>query len=121
MNSMPAASDIRASARLSSQLPVQRSGTRVTARPDEQFEPNRPIFSALSLYMPMRSRMEMRGAAATSGLTFIGSPIRVDYRLTARGDEALRGAHGGQELVGLLAELGAFRRQSLRRRQHAAG
>src|SRR6187431_3259464 len=57
MNSMPAASDILASAKLSSQLPVQRSGTRVTARPDEQFEPNRPILSLLLLYMAMRWRM----------------------------------------------------------------
>ena len=40
---MPAASAIRASATLSRQLACQRSGTIVTARPDEQFAPNRPI------------------------------------------------------------------------------
>ena len=70
---MPASSAIRASARLSSQLPVQRSGTMVTARPDEQFEPNRPIFSALSLYIAMRSRMEKRGSAGVV-LTFMATP-----------------------------------------------
>ncbi len=59
MNSMPASSAMRASARLSSQLPVQRSGTLVTARPEEQFAPNRPILSALRLYMAMRSRMAL--------------------------------------------------------------
>ena len=63
MNSMPASSHIRASARLSSQLPVQRSGTVVTQRPEEQFEPNRPIFSALPVYIAMRSRMVKAGSA----------------------------------------------------------
>ena len=48
---MPASSAMRASLRLSGQLPVQRSGTMVTARPDEQFGPNRPICSWLELYM----------------------------------------------------------------------
>src|SRR5262245_61191712 len=66
MNSMPASSAICASARLSSQLPVQRSGTVVTARPDEQFDPNRPILSALSVYIALRSRMAESGGAATS-------------------------------------------------------
>src|SRR4051812_49823163 len=44
---MPASSAIRTSRRLSAQVPDQRSGTLVTARPDEQFAPNSPIFSAL--------------------------------------------------------------------------
>ncbi len=55
---MPASSAMRARRRLSGQLPDQRSGTRVTARPDEQFGPKSPILSALALYMLMRSRME---------------------------------------------------------------
>src|SRR5882757_9530429 len=70
MNSMPLSSDILASARLSSQLPVQRSGTCVTARPDEQFEPNRPILSALPLYIAMRSRID-EAVSAGAVLTFI--------------------------------------------------
>src|SRR3954462_5752393 len=44
---MPASSAISASRRLSAQVPDQRSGTLVTARPDEQFAPNSPIFNAL--------------------------------------------------------------------------
>ena len=48
---MPASSAMRASRRLSGQLPDQRSGTWVTARPDEQLAPNRPILSALALYI----------------------------------------------------------------------
>src|SRR5262245_54246796 len=52
---MPASSAIRASLRLSGQLPDQRSGTMVTARPDEQFGPNRPICSRLELYIAARS------------------------------------------------------------------
>src|SRR5258708_38188252 len=47
MKSMPASSAICARRRLSAQVPDQRSGTLVTARPDEQFAPNSPIFSAL--------------------------------------------------------------------------
>jgi hypothetical protein len=41
---------------LSSQLPVQRSGTLVTARPEEQFDPKGPIFSALPVPIAMRSQ-----------------------------------------------------------------
>ena len=48
---MPASSAMRASRRLSGQLPVHRSGTLVTARPDEQFDPNKPILSLLVLYI----------------------------------------------------------------------
>ena len=54
---MPNWSARRASLRLPSQLPDQRSPTVVTARPDEQFEPNRPILSRLPLYMATRSRI----------------------------------------------------------------
>src|SRR6185369_7711892 len=43
---MPASSAIFAKRRLSGQVPDQRSGTLVTARPEEQLAPNRPIFSA---------------------------------------------------------------------------
>src|SRR5262245_14255469 len=45
---------MRASLRLSGQLPVQRSGTLVTARPDEQLAPNKPILSLFALYIAMR-------------------------------------------------------------------
>src|SRR5262249_29253926 len=61
--SIPASSAMRASRRLSGHEPDQRSGTSVTARPDEQFGPNNPIFSALALYMLMRSRMDAWGAS----------------------------------------------------------
>src|SRR5438132_254712 len=56
MNSMPASSAICASARQSGQLPDQRSGTIVTARPEEQLAPNRPSFSRLALPIAARSR-----------------------------------------------------------------
>ena len=54
---MPASSAIFAKRRLSSQVPDQRSGAMVTARPEEQLAPNSPIFRTLSL--PSRLR---RGA-----------------------------------------------------------
>src|SRR3984893_1378979 len=60
---MPASSAMRASLTLSGQVPDQRSGTNVTARPDEQLAPNRPILSALPLYMAVRSCMEAVGAS----------------------------------------------------------
>ena len=60
---MPASSAMRASRTLSAQVPDQRSGTSVTARPDEQLAPNRPILSALPLYMAMRSFIEAVGAS----------------------------------------------------------
>ena len=59
---MPASSAMRASLRLSGQLPDQRSGTSVTARPDEQFDPNRPILSRLALCIDRRSRADETGA-----------------------------------------------------------
>src|SRR5262245_37774569 len=55
MKSIPRSSARRASARQSGQLADHRSGTLVAERPDEQFAPNTPIFSALPLYMAMRS------------------------------------------------------------------
>src|SRR5712672_237061 len=60
---MPASSAMRATLTLSGQLPDQRSATLVTARPDEQLAPNRPILSALPLYMAMRCGMEAVGAS----------------------------------------------------------
>ena len=59
---MPAASAITASALLSVQLPDQRSGTSVTARPDEQLAPNRPICNLLSPCMARREFSDGDGA-----------------------------------------------------------
>src|ERR1043165_2048881 len=58
MKSIPARSAICASARQSSQLADQRSGTLVAERPDEQLAPNMPIFSALLLYIARRSAID---------------------------------------------------------------
>ncbi len=55
---MPASSAILASLRLSGQLPDQRSGTSVTARPDEQLAPNKPILSLFELCIDARSRLD---------------------------------------------------------------
>src|SRR5436305_10205249 len=55
MNSMPARSAICARAKQSDQLPDQRSGTIVTARPDEQLAPNKPSLSRFALYIAARS------------------------------------------------------------------
>src|SRR5213594_3254455 len=55
MKSRPTSSAMRASLRLSAQLPDQRSGTMVTARPDEQLAPNSPIFRRFALYIAVRS------------------------------------------------------------------
>src|SRR5947207_7645229 len=63
---MPASSDIWASLRLSGQLPDQRSGARVTARPDEQFAPNRPILSLFALCIAIRSCRDGAGASTAS-------------------------------------------------------
>ena len=54
MNSMPARSAICATRTQSGQLPDHRSGTIVTARPEEQLAPNRPSFSRLALPMAAR-------------------------------------------------------------------
>src|SRR5580693_9735872 len=70
MKSMPASSAICARRLQSGQLPDQRSGTMVTARPDEQLAPNRPICSLLSEYMARRDCRE----AACTGVTFSFSP-----------------------------------------------
>src|SRR2546430_16199812 len=60
---MPTSSAILASLRLSGQFPDQRSGTRVTARPDEQFAPNKPILSLFALCIDMRSCRDGAGAS----------------------------------------------------------
>src|SRR5260221_2280472 len=60
---MPTSSAILASLRLSGQLPDQRSGTSVTARPDEQFAPNKPILSLFALCIDMRSCRDGAGAS----------------------------------------------------------
>src|SRR5437764_31648 len=59
MNSMPARSAICASARQSGQLPDHRSGTIVTARPEEQLAPNRPNLSRFALPICARSRCDV--------------------------------------------------------------
>src|SRR3979409_1872314 len=64
---MPAASAMRASLRLSGQVPDHRSGTLVTARPDEQFAPNKPSLSLLPPCIDIRSRKD---AFASSRLIF---------------------------------------------------
>src|SRR5579864_3689341 len=66
MKSRPASSASLASARQSSQLADQRSGTVVAERPDEQLAPNSPILSALSLYMAMRDCMDAAAGASTA-------------------------------------------------------
>src|ERR1700722_15608669 len=70
MKSMPASSAICARRLQSGQLPDQRSGTMVTARPDEQLAPNRPICSLLLAYMARRDCRE----AACTGVTFFFFP-----------------------------------------------
>src|SRR5258708_24510219 len=70
MKSRPASSAMRASCRQSGQLADQRSGTLVAERPDEQFAPKMPIFSALLLYMAMRSRID--AVRASKGFSIVG-------------------------------------------------
>src|SRR5262245_12456815 len=95
---MPSSSALRASLRLSAQLPVQRSATVVTARPDEQFAPNKPIFSRLPLYIVTRSRME-----AVRAITVPSSP-------SAQGSMAARRVVS----IRLGAEIGAEGRRKQR-------
>ena len=68
MNSRPASSAMRASRTLSAQLPDQRSGTVVTARPDEQFAPNSPSLSLLALCMAMRARIAASASVTVASL-----------------------------------------------------
>src|SRR5258708_40377652 len=69
MKSLPAASAISASCWQLSQSAGQRSGSRVIARPFEQFAPNKPSLSLLPLCMAMRSRrLACRLAIAHSAL-----------------------------------------------------
>src|SRR5712691_3007125 len=72
MKSMPASSAMRARRRQSGQLADQRSGTMVAERPDEQLAPKMPIFSALALYMAMRSCIDAVRANKTFSITFEG-------------------------------------------------
>src|SRR5580698_7226633 len=77
MKSMPASSAMMASFLLSGQLPDQRSGTSVTARPDEQFGPNRPICNLLPEYIDRRAAREASWAETCGACTvspFIDSP-----------------------------------------------
>src|ERR1700730_16465515 len=71
MKSSPASSASLASARQSSQLADQRSGTLVAERPDEQLAPKSPILSALALYMATRSCMDAVGASTAFSIVFI--------------------------------------------------
>src|SRR5215472_15051951 len=72
MKSSPASSPSFASSRQSGQRAVQRSGTLVAERPDEQLAPNSPILSALPLYMAMRFCMDaLRASTAFSPATQI--------------------------------------------------
>src|SRR5436309_7026540 len=59
MNSMPASSAIFARTMQSGQLPDHRSGTIVTARPEEQLAPNRPNLSRFALPICARSRCDV--------------------------------------------------------------
>src|SRR5262245_30999693 len=70
MKSMPASSAMRARRAQSGQLADQRSGTLVAERPDEQLAPNTPIFSALALYMAMRSCIDAVRASTTFSIRF---------------------------------------------------
>src|SRR4029077_16859484 len=67
MNSMPASSAICARRRQSGQFPDQRSGTRVTARPEEQLAPKRPSFSLLALFIAARGKLPISGCMLTPG------------------------------------------------------
>jgi len=75
IRSMPAASAICASLRLSSQVPDQRSGTFVAARPEEQLLPNSPSFSLLRLKLLMRL-----GSGGFACRTKRRSPLRQQRR-----------------------------------------
>ena len=75
MKSMPASSAMRARRTQSGQLADQRSGTLVAERPDEQLAPKMPIFSALALYMAMRSCIDAVRASKAFSIGFrAGSP-----------------------------------------------
>src|ERR1700688_1691227 len=74
MKSMPASSAICARRLQSGQLPDQRSGTKVTARPEEQFAPNRPICSLLPEYMARRDCSEACGACTGGPSSFSPPP-----------------------------------------------
>jgi hypothetical protein len=69
---MPAWSAINASRLLSAQLPDQRSGTSVTARPDEQLTPNKPICSLLLPCMARRAFIKGEGPCTREPLAVFG-------------------------------------------------
>src|ERR1700719_2642796 len=72
MTSMPACPAICASLTQSGQLPDQRSGTLVTARPDEQLAPKRPNFSRLVLPIAARRPFPI----SRSKVTLVGCSCR---------------------------------------------
>src|SRR5579863_7133669 len=77
-----------ASRLLSGQLPDQRSGTSVTARPDEQFGPNRPICNLLPEYIDRRAAREASWAEICGACT-------VSPRLTSFPSPLWGGVRGG--------------------------
>src|SRR5271169_2012306 len=85
---MPASSDIKASFLLSDQLPDQRSGTSVTARPDEQLAPNRPICSVLLPCIDRRELSEAEGACTIGPLTD-GTTVAGIAQCAMRGSRSL--------------------------------
>src|SRR6266478_5148535 len=82
MNSMPASSAIWARERQSAQLPDQRSGTRVTARPDEQFAPNRPSLSRFALYIAARSPLAIVRSITGYGFGYMRALIAANWAIT---------------------------------------
>src|SRR5262245_51213699 len=82
MNSMPARSAIWASRTQSGQLPHQRSGTIVTARPEAQLAPNRPSLSRLLL--PIAARFVSIGVASLFIALLSAEFIAVRFRYLLR-------------------------------------
>src|SRR6185312_15515493 len=106
MKSRPASSAIRASARQSSQLADQRSGTLVAERPDEQLAPNSPIFSALALYIARRSRIEGAGRSSKGKLRRFGLASSLDVSPPERSFHLAANLHRG--VVGIIPDVGPF-------------
>src|SRR4051812_47413155 len=75
MNSIPASSAICASLRQSGQLPDQRSGTVVIARPEEQFAPNRPSLSRFALPIAARSPCPTVGSMCSLAVNAPGGSL----------------------------------------------
>src|SRR6185503_10884365 len=89
---MPQASACFAISRQSAQLADHRSGTLVADRPDEQFAPNRPSLSALSLYIAKRSRIV--GAERSSKQASVSCAWSLDVRPTERSFHLAANFHG---------------------------